>query len=160
MIRRPRRSTLTDTLFPYTTLFRSRLEERAWRDLPAARTVDADAQVAAALAAVPGARFQHDRIPGAPGDAAVVHLGLADGTMRDVGVSPRGRVLGAIDPDRRLSAVVQRIHGSLLMGVGGGILVELAASWAMVLILTGLYLWWPRGRGLADRKSTRLNSSH
>src|SRR3546814_19442250 len=75
--------------------------------------------------------------------------------MRDVGVSPRGRVLGAIDPDRRLSAVVQRIHGSLLMGVSGGILVELAASWAMVLILTGLYLWWPRGRGLAGvyRKS-------
>src|SRR3546814_1307595 len=99
--------------------------------------------------------------------------------MRGVCVSPGGRVLGAIDPDRRLSAVVQRIHGSLLMGVGGGILVELAASWAMVLILTGLYLWWPRGRGLAgvvwprlslggraalrdlqDRKSTRLNSSH
>src|SRR3546814_10064064 len=28
MIRRPPRSTLTDTLFPYTTLFRSRLEAR------------------------------------------------------------------------------------------------------------------------------------
>src|SRR3546814_12581442 len=77
--------------------------------------------------------------------------------MRDVGVSPRGRVLGAIDPDRRLSAVVQRIHGSLLMGVGGGILVELAASWAMVLILTGLYLWWPRGRGLAGVVWPRLS---
>src|SRR3546814_5609200 len=42
-----------------------RWEERAWRDLPAARTVDADAQVAAALAAFPGARYQHYRIPGA-----------------------------------------------------------------------------------------------
>src|SRR3546814_17813370 len=29
MIRRPPRSTRTDTLFPYTTLFRSRLRERA-----------------------------------------------------------------------------------------------------------------------------------
>src|SRR3546814_4187146 len=29
MIRRPPRSTRTDTLFPYTTLFRSREEERA-----------------------------------------------------------------------------------------------------------------------------------
>src|SRR3546814_16786480 len=29
MIRRPPRSTRTDTLFPYTTLFRSRLEEVA-----------------------------------------------------------------------------------------------------------------------------------
>src|SRR5690606_38979333 len=27
--------------------------------------------------------------------------------------------------------------------------VELAASWAIVLVLSGLYLWWPRGTGLA-----------
>src|SRR3546814_12959132 len=31
MIRRPPRSTRTDTLFPYTTLFRSAQPERAWR---------------------------------------------------------------------------------------------------------------------------------
>src|SRR3546814_8639655 len=41
MIRRPPRSTRTDTLFPYTTLFRSRLRRvhtarhgRAWHDHP------------------------------------------------------------------------------------------------------------------------------
>src|SRR3546814_18378451 len=41
MIRRPPRSTRTDTLFPYTTLFRSRLAARAhaWRLLPALQTV-------------------------------------------------------------------------------------------------------------------------
>src|SRR3546814_16940755 len=34
MIRRPPRSTRTDTLFPYTTLFRSpALNERQWADL-------------------------------------------------------------------------------------------------------------------------------
>src|SRR3546814_4672227 len=33
MIRRPPRSTRTDTLFPYTTLFRSQSETRAVRDL-------------------------------------------------------------------------------------------------------------------------------
>ena len=26
----------------------------------------------------------------------------------------------------------------------GSIMVELAASWAIVMVLTGLYLWWPR----------------
>lgn len=134
-----------------------RWEERAWRGLPVAHQVDADAQVAAALAAFPGARFHYYRIPDAPGDAAVVHIGLPDGAMRDVGVSPQGRVLGAIDPATRLSAVMQKIHGSLLMGVGGGVLVELAASWATVMILTGLYLWWPRGRGLAGVVWPRLS---
>src|SRR3546814_12916485 len=32
MIRRPPRSTRTDTLFPYTTLFRSRHKTRVWRN--------------------------------------------------------------------------------------------------------------------------------
>src|SRR3546814_19119570 len=32
MIRRPPRSTRTDTLFPYTTLFRSSIDERCWRE--------------------------------------------------------------------------------------------------------------------------------
>ena len=126
-----------------------RWEERAWRGLPFDRQVDADAQVAAALAAFPGARFHYYRIPDARGDAAVVHIGLRGGAMRDVAVSPQGRVIGEADPDARWSAWLARLHGSLLIGRGGKLLVELAASWAIVMILTGLYLWWPRGRGPA-----------
>ncbi|MBB6425904.1 PepSY domain-containing protein [Sphingopyxis sp. JAI128] len=134
-----------------------RWEERAWRGLPTMGAVDADAQVTAALADFPGASFHYYRIPQAPGDAAVVHLGLTNGTMRDVAVSPQGRVIGAADPDARLSAWLARIHGSLLIGRAGGLLVELAASWAIVMILTGLYLWWPRGRGAAGVLWPRLS---
>lgn len=132
-------------------------EERAWRGLPAADAVDADAQVAAALAANKGAAFHYYRIPEAPGDAAVVHLGLPGGAMRDVAVSPQGRVIGSADPDARWSAWLARLHGSLLVGRSGKLLVELAASWAIVMILTGLYLWWPRGRGLAGVVWPRLS---
>ena len=134
-----------------------RWEERAWRGLPTAGAVDADAQVAAALADFPGANFHYYRIPEAPGDAAIVHLGLTNGTMRDVAVSPQGRVIGSADPDKRISAWLSRIHGSLLMGRAGSLLVELAASWAIVMILTGLYLWWPRGRGVAGVVWPRLS---
>jgi uncharacterized iron-regulated membrane protein len=46
--------------------------------------------------------------------------------------------------------VIFRLHGELLLGDRGSMAVELAASWAIVMILTGLYLWWPRGaQGLA-----------
>ncbi|NIJ38022.1 putative iron-regulated membrane protein [Sphingopyxis panaciterrae] len=141
-------------------LFKPQLDhwqERAWRGLPAAERVDPDAQVAAALAAFKGASFHYYRIPEAAGDAAVVHLGLADGGMRDVAVSPRGQVIGSADPDARISAWLARIHGSLLIGRPGGLLVELAASWAIVMILTGLCLWWPRGRGLAGVVWPRLS---
>lgn len=126
-----------------------RWEERGWRNLPASGAVTADRQVEAALAAFPGADFHHYRIPEARGDAAVVQVGLPGGAKRDVAVSPQGRVIGAADPDARWSAWLARVHGSLLVGRAGQLAVELAASWAIVMILTGLYLWWPRGRGPA-----------
>lgn len=134
-----------------------RWEERAWRALPAANPASPDAQRDAALAAFPGATFHSYRLPQAPGDAALVHLALAGGKgMRDVFVSPEGEVVGALDPDRRLMQVVHDIHGELLLGRQGSWAVELAGSWAIVLILSGLYLWWPRGRGLAGVAWPRL----
>ncbi|WP_432769378.1 MAG: PepSY domain-containing protein [Sphingopyxis sp.] len=134
-----------------------RWQERAWRGLPAVGAVDADAQVAAALTDFPSASFHYYRIPEAPGDAAIVHIALSNGTMRDVAVSPQGRVIGWAVPDDRISAWLAKIHGSLLIGRAGKLLVELAASWAIVMILTGLYLWWPRGRGAAGVVWPRLS---
>ena len=142
-----------------TYLFKPQLDhwqERGWRDLPPAERVDADAQVKAALTAFPGASFHYYRVPEARGDAAIVHVGLPAGGMRDVAVSPTGEVIGSANPEARISAWLAKIHGSLLIGRAGGILVELAASWAIVMIMTGLYLWWPRGRGLAGVVWPRL----
>ncbi len=121
-----------------------RWEERAWLDLGTHGAVSADRQRDAALAAHPGARFNHYRLPRADGDAALIQVVAPDGAKRDVFVSPRGEVLAALDPDARLSATLGRLHGSLLLGQWGDWLVELAASWTIVMILTGLYLWWPR----------------
>ncbi|MCB2015425.1 MAG: PepSY domain-containing protein [Sphingobium sp.] len=127
-----------------------RWEERNYLALGTAGAVSANAQAAAALAAFPGARFYSYRLPRAEGDATMIHLGMPDGrSMRDVFVSPQGKVLGSIDPENRISALISKFHGSLMIGTLGDRLVELAASWAIVMILTGLYLWWPSGRGLA-----------
>lgn len=135
-----------------------RWEERAFHNLPTADAVMPDDQVKAALAAFPGARFSSYRIPEQEGDAALIHLGLPGHgrAMRDVFVSPQGRVVGVLDPNRRIMQVAHDIHGQLLMGRQGSWLVELAASWAIVMIVTGLYLWWPRGRGLAGVLWPRL----
>lgn len=140
-----------------------RWEERDWRGLGTAGAVSPDAQLAAALAAFPGARFHAYRLPEATGDAAMVHLALpksdraGEQPMVDVFVSPQGKVLGSLDPETRITATIARFHGSLLLGRAGDWLVELAASWAIVMILTGLYLWWPDGRGLAGVAWPRLS---
>ena len=126
-----------------------RWEERAFSNLSTHGAVSPNAQLAAVMNANPGAQFYGYRLPAREGDAAVIHVGRADGrSMRDVYVSPQGKVLGSVDPESRISATVSRIHGSLLIGRVGDWIVELAACWAIVMILTGLYMWWPRGQGL------------
>jgi uncharacterized iron-regulated membrane protein len=136
-----------------------RWEERAWLHQPISGAVSPDTQHDAALGAVPGARFVSYRLPREPGDAAMIELALpGSGASRDLFVSPQGKVLGSLDPEARIATVVERIHGQLLLGKRGSWLVELAASWAIVLIVTGLYLWWPRGRALAGVVWPRLGS--
>ena len=97
-----------------------RWEERAFRNLPTLGAVAPDAQVDAALAVWPGASFHAYRLPEHPGDAAMVHIALPAGeggqAMRDVLVSPQGQVLATLDPDWRITQVVQKLHGQLLIG--------------------------------------------
>ena len=135
----------------------------AFRNLPTSGAVSPNVQVDAALAAFPGAQVHSYRLPDQPGDAALIHLGLGDGVaMRDVFVSPQGKVLGSLDPDWRIAALAHDIHGQLLLGSRGSWIVELAASWAIVMIISGLYLWWPKdrrgGRGLGGIVWPRLGA--
>lgn len=123
-----------------------RWEERAYQELSTANAVSPNQQLQAVLDAYPGARFMSYRLPERAGDAPLIHIGLADGhSMRDVFVSPQGQVLGALNPENRVIAIDRKIHGQMLLGKRGSWLVELVASWAIVMILTGLYLWWPSG---------------
>lgn len=60
-------------------------------------------------------------------------------------------VLAVTPRDETLMRVVKKIHGELLLGAFGTKFVELAAHWAIVMFITGAYLWWPRGdRSLAQ----------
>jgi uncharacterized iron-regulated membrane protein len=110
----------------------------------------ADAQVAAALKAVPGSTLHKYVLPDAP-DHAVRILVAVHGEDRRVYVDPRSlEILRVVTEEKRPIRMIFHLHGELLAGALGSYLVETAACWAIVIILTGLYLWWPRGRkGLA-----------
>ena len=63
-----------------------------------------------------------------------------------VAVSPYTAEVLAEYPRRTgLYDLMDNIHGSLLLGVTGDRMIEIAASLGMVLIASGLYMWWPRG---------------
>ncbi len=54
-----------------------------------------------------------------------------------------GNVSGQIISKETDMFKIRKLHGELLMGKFGTKIVELIASWMVVLILTGLYIWWP-----------------
>lgn len=56
-----------------------------------------------------------------------------------------GEIIGSIKVKDTLMYKIKKLHGSLMIGSYGEKIVELVASWMVVLILTGLYIWWPKG---------------
>ena len=56
-----------------------------------------------------------------------------------------GAVVGST-PFGGVMQVVRRIHSLKYFGSWASWLMEAAAGWAIVLVGTGWYLWWPRGR--------------
>ena len=54
------------------------------------------------------------------------------------------KVLGSRPEEGGPVRLVRTIHGQLGMGERGSNLVELASSWTIIMILTGLFLCWPR----------------
>lgn len=64
------------------------------------------------------------------------------GRQLNVFINPySGEVLGEQDAKLNLQAVARALHGELMIGTLGDRLVELAAGWGVVLVVSGLYLW-------------------
>ncbi|MCJ2143217.1 PepSY-associated TM helix domain-containing protein [Methylobacterium sp. E-066] len=84
--------------------------------------------------------------PAAPDASAVVTLSK-DGRKRLVYLDPyTGSVLDRVDRDGEFMMVVRGLHSLSYFGPFANALVEVVAGFAIVLVITGLYLWWPRGQ--------------
>jgi uncharacterized iron-regulated membrane protein len=69
------------------------------------------------------------------------------------------KVNGKINVSETDMYKVRKLHGELLLGSYGTKVVELVASWMVVLIITGLYLFWPRGGGIKAFFTVRTNQT-
>ena len=80
-----------------------------------------------------------------PNRSAEVELTTPKERTLTVFVNPyTGKILGDRDEKYNLQSVARKLHGELMIGKIGDYLVELAACWGLVLLITGLYLWLPR----------------
>ena len=70
---------------------------------------------------------------------------LPGGERESVYLNPyTGAVLGTLSVEHRLMAQARALHRSLMLGKPGELLMELAGCWTLVMLGTGLALWWPR----------------
>lgn len=97
-----------------------------------------------AKAAVPGSKVVRYRVPADPSHSARVTVGTAAGKTL-VFVNPySGAVLGSVPEENEFNLVVRRIHGLEYFGIVFNKLVEAVGGLALILVVTGFYLWWPR----------------
>ncbi len=133
-------------------LFRDEIEAIVHADLKRV-TVEAgqaapSAMIEAATAQYPGTTLKLTT-PRSPTESAEVTVKTDAGEKLAVYVNPyTGAVLGAL-PDRgTVMWFVRSLHSLDYFGVVGRVAVEIAGGWSILLVGTGIYLWWPRnGRG-------------
>ena len=123
-------------------------------------------QLRAVEEAYPGAEAVSLAEPREAGRSTVVSVTMPDGEGRDVFVDPwTAEVLGDRDPDTTLSGYAIRLHADLMSGRPGDLVMELGTCWAIVMSLTGYYLF-VRGRAArrrrtaAGKRGARLRARH
>ncbi|KIV73695.1 putative iron-regulated membrane protein [Pseudomonas sp. FeS53a] len=143
-------------------LFKPQLDQAMYADLlrvPAAgQPLSADTLLLRAQAAHPEAVVSKYLPPVAEGWSGQFVI-TEQGRELNLFIDPySGRVLGTQDALWNLQAAARKLHGDLLIGPLGDRLIELAAGWGIVLVVSGLYLWWPRGTGGAGVLWPRLSA--
>jgi uncharacterized iron-regulated membrane protein len=135
---------VTGLVMVYFTGFQTRLGT-AITLTPQAQVQPVGQQVGAALARLPGARLKEVVMPKSATDPTWVQAQV-DGRVQAVAVNPySAEVLRTVDKENTVFAWAEKIHGTLLIGDPGDWLIEIAAGFGIVLIVTGVYMAWPRG---------------
>ena len=134
-------------------LFKDEIDGFLYRDMirvPAVQTQAApETWVASAAQAAGGGRVANLVMPAHHDQAIRIRVDRPDGVQKTVFVDPHtGRATGVI-PAGGFMELVKKTHSLTLLGRPFNILVEIVAGWTIILFATGLYLWWPRGRGVA-----------
>lgn len=111
---------------------------------PRSETLAPSLLVDSAKAALPGSKVIRYRAPADPSHSARVTVAMgAEKTL--VFVDPySGAVLGKVGETQEFNWVVRKIHSLDYFGFNFNKLVEAVGGLALILVVTGFYLWWPR----------------
>jgi len=140
---------ITGLLMMYFNVIETRFGDRILASDGTRQSLEIQAE--AAGAALPDATVSQYIAP-IENDLATMFLVNSGGKQHVVTVDPVSTdILETIIKDDSWFYWASIVHGELLIGDLGDRLIEIAAGLAIILIVTGLYMWWPRGdKGLAS----------
>ncbi|MBG6148027.1 putative iron-regulated membrane protein [Labrenzia sp. EL_142] len=136
---------VTGLMMMYISYFDGRDGERIVVPVPANSTVlSISDQANAALVSRQGGT-PVEWLKGRSEDSVSVFRINQDGAQEMVAVDPyTGNIVESWSRRQGWYDFADGIHSDLLLGTPGDRLLEIAAGLSLVLIVTGLYLWWPR----------------
>ncbi|MCM3719068.1 PepSY-associated TM helix domain-containing protein [Fictibacillus phosphorivorans] len=132
-------------------LYQSEIETMLYKDKlivqQGEKTVPLSLQTEAVKKEFPNAEIGSVRLPKEGNRATLVKISEND-VITQVYVDPyTAKVTGTILDDKHFKNVIAKLHSEWI--VGGTFvnrLVELAACWTVIILVTGLYIWWPRNK--------------
>ncbi|GAB2800504.1 PepSY domain-containing protein [Halomonas shantousis] len=111
-----------------------------------ATPVSPQTQLTAALEAQPGEVFRYVT-PAASDRATEIDILTSDGDQQAVFVNPyTAEVTGSMPYRGSVMWLIRHLHSLSYFGSTASLIIEIVAGWSILLVLTGLYLWWPRGQ--------------
>lgn len=111
------------------------------------QAISYEAQYELVMKAYPNDDISRFYLPADAKEATRFQVQVGDDT-RTVFVDPyKGEVLGDLSISDAWISWAEGIHGTFFMGSTGDKLIEIAASLMVLLILTGVFLWWPTKGG-------------
>ena len=135
---------VTGLIMLWVSVIDGRDGENRLRVAPQATALPVSAQAEAARAAVPDGVVKQYLSPRDADRVALFRVDQGEAAFM-VAVDPyTGTVVEQWPRQAGWYDFATDIHGTLLIGDVGDRLIEVAAGFGIVLIVTGLYLWWPR----------------
>lgn len=114
---------------------------------PYTMKISADSQLATVIKAYPDLIAAQYVPPVNPEQSSVFKMRGENFSTLFVFVNPySGEILGDFKSADRWYSIADDIHGTLMLGSFGDLLIELSAGLMIFLVLSGLYLHWPRSR--------------
>ena len=131
-------------------LFKDEINHLVYRSMMDAPVRDAPllspGEIAARVAAQTGGQVLQVAIGVEPGRAVPLAVRSKSREALEAFADPYDGTLKGTIPYGGVMYVVKKLHSLLWFGYWPSLLVEAAAGWAMILVATGVYLWWPRGQ--------------